>query len=152
MFGNNGCILVNRYVGYGIKNSDYFWGGDSYVVDNSGDGGGRDFDMFLLLFSELVIFENVVFIWVVGDNDSKEVIVVGFNSIVVFESGVNLIWNIVISVIVENILGYYGVGLKGLNGLYELIFMKLIGSVKYWLIGVYNIIFDDNVKSNFNSV
>ena len=150
--GNNGCTLANRHVGYGIKNSDYSWGGDSHAVDNSGDGGGRDFDMFLLSFSESVTLENAAFTWVVGDNDSKEVTVAGLNSIAAFESGANSTWNTVTSAIVENTLGHYGVGSKGSNGLYESTFTKLTGSAKYWLIGAYNTIFDDNAKSNFNSV
>ena len=150
--GNNGCTLTNRHVGYGIKNSDYSWGGDSHAVDNSGDGGGRDFDMFLLSFSESVTLENAAFTWVVGDNDRKEVTVAGLNSIAAFESGANSTWNTVTSAIVENTLGHYGVGSKGSNGLYESTFTKLTGSAKYWLIGAYNTIFDDNAKSNFNSV
>jgi PEP-CTERM putative exosortase interaction domain len=108
--------------------------------------------MFLLSFSESVTLENAAFTWVVGDNDSKEVTVAGLNSIAAFESGANSTWNTVTSAIVENTLGHYGVGSKGSNGLYESTFTKLTGSAKYWLIGAYNTIFDDNAKSNFNSV
>mgnify|MGYP000026458454 CR=1 FL=1 len=150
--GDNGCTSANRHVGYGIKNSDYSWGGDSHAVDNSGDGGGRDFDMFLLSFSESVTLESASFTWVVGDNDNKEVTVAGLNSIAAFDGGASSTWNTVTSAIVENTLGHYGVGSKGSNGLYESTFTKLTGSAKYWLIGAYNTIFDDAATGHFDSV
>ena len=150
--GENGCTTQNRHKGYGIKNGDYSWGGDSHAVDNSGDGYGRDFDMFLLSFSESVTLENAAFTWVVGENGSKEVTVAGLDNISALSNRSNSTWNSVTSAIVDNTLGHFGVGTIGSNGLYESTFTGITGSAKYWLIGAYNTIFDDSASSNFNSV
>ncbi|WP_420933303.1 exosortase-dependent surface protein XDP1 [Alteromonas sp. A081] len=139
-------------VGYGIENSDYHWGGDSHAMDNSGDGGGVDFDMFLLSFSEAVTLGGASFTWVEGSNGNKEVTVAGLNDISAFESGANSTWSSVTSAIVNNTLGHFGIGSKGSNNLFESKFVDITGSAKYWLVGAYNTIFDTNSNGHFNSV
>lgn len=135
--------------GFGQKNGDYSWGGDSHTIDNFSDGGKRDFDMYLFSFNTEVILTGAGYTWKDGSNGNKEVTVAGINDISMFSKSLNKTWGDVS--VADNVIsaGHFGISYAG-GGLYESSFTNL-KSAKYWLVGAYNTFFDNDAAS-FNGV
>jgi len=139
--------------GYGLFNNDFRHNDehgtyDTHSLDNYTDEGTDDFDMFLFTFSEKVTLTGAAFSYKNGGDGEREISVAGLKNIDAFQGNTHSTWSDVYSTFEENTLGHFSLGNKN-NGVFESNFTDTIsGAAKYWLVGAYNTVFDDNNSSH----
>ncbi len=138
----------NGDVGYGLVNDQY---NDSHTLDNF--TGGDDFDMVLFSFSEAVTLTGANFTYLQGYDTGKQVTVVGLNDISLFQNHASneFSWADVASGVGTVISdGHFNISsnisANGAHGNFSSEFTNL-SAAKYWLVGAYNVYFDDNASS-----
>lgn len=127
--------------GYGLSSSEYR---DGHTIDNVGDYySGSDFDMVLFSFSQAVSLTGATFTWLETNNKDKEITVVGLNDLSVFGNS-SFTWaDIALNSVVTS--GHFLIG-EECDDVFTSVFTGL-GEAKYWLVGAYNTVFDNNAIS-----
>lgn len=137
--------------GFGLVNSN---GNDSHTLDNF--SGGEDFDMVLFSFSEAVTLTGASFTYLDSSASSKQISVVGLSDISLFENHASneFGWADVASsdgLVLSD--GHFNISSNGnyssTSG-YTSEFSDL-SAAKYWLVGAYNVYFDDSSSSYSNT-
>lgn len=133
--------ITNWQGGLAITNNDS--SNDSHYIDNF--EGGDDFDMILLSFDKEVILSHATFNAVNGDNGSKEITVAGLDESVVPLFSNSSTWDDIARKSLTGSLGHFGINNDTSS------FTSLTKAAKYWIVGAYNIYFD-NGSDQYNSV
>ncbi|PRO68604.1 exosortase-dependent surface protein XDP1 [Alteromonas gracilis] len=146
--------------GFGIENGDrnaltdpngytnphdgktYHLQGDSHSIDNFNDYGSRDFDMVLLSFDKAVTLTGASFSALYGGGSNKDITVAGLSSDAGFDG--HSTWSDIAANTIANAVGHFNI--TNDNGVIESTFTPL-ATAKYWLVGAYNTIFDNNASS-----
>tara|TARA_Y100000296_G_scaffold76487_1_gene97151 strand:+ start:832 stop:1773 length:942 start_codon:yes stop_codon:yes gene_type:complete len=146
--------------GFGIENGDrngltnrdgyvnpndgktYHLQGDSHSIDNFSDYGSRDFDMVLLSFEKAVTLTGASFSALYGGGSNKDITVAGLSSNAGFD-GLST-WSDIAANTITGAVGHFNI--TNNSGIIESSFTPLT-SAKYWLVGAYNTIFDNNAGS-----
>ena len=143
----NGYSYNGDY-GFGLVNTN---DNDAHTLDNF--TGGDDFDMVLFSFSEEVTLSAASFTYLQGYDTDKQVSVVGLSDISLFENHASneFSWADVASgvgTVVSD--GHFtissNISSHGSHGDFTSDFTEL-SAAKYWLVGAYNIYFDDSSTS-----
>lgn len=138
----------NGDAGYGLVNDNY---NDSHTLDNF--TGGDDFDMVLFSFSEAVTLTGADFTYLQGYDRGKQISVVGLDDISLFENHASneFTWADVaagVGTVISD--GHFNISsnisANGAHGNFSTDFTGL-SAAKYWLVGAYNIYFDDSSTS-----
>ncbi|BFT29782.1 hypothetical protein D210916BOD24_09580 [Alteromonas sp. D210916BOD_24] len=134
--------------GFGLVNNNH---NDSHTLDNF--TGGDDFDMVLFSFSEAVTLTGANYTYLQGYDTGKQVTVVGLNDISLFQNHASngFTWADVASGVGTVISdGHFNISSNishgGAHGNFSSDFTGL-SAAKYWLVGAYNIYFDDSTTS-----
>ena len=143
--------------GFGIENGDknplgwnkspydgnwYNLQGDAHYIDNFDDYGSRDFDMILLSFDKAVTLTGASFSALSGGESSKDITVAGLSSNAGFD-GLST-WSDIAANTITGAVGHFNI--TNNSGIIESSFTPLT-TAKYWLVGAYNTIFDNNAGS-----